>query len=527
MAVGRSQEQLPRGWLIEYRLGETTYWINLYARGKKRILYVRYRTSGEPKYVTARSTRTADPDKAERIAKSQIRNNQNRLDTFAEWAIANWDWHTSSRIGLKRKADPTWAGQDHCYNIQTQLRKYLPRVFSRRKLNDIRPKDLLVLANFLLDKRCKVNTVRNILTATCTSLKYAYLMGLTTVANWPAPPLRSNETSRRPFTKDEVARLLSASESMPELHTTIKIAYCTGARIREILAMRVNDIREDHLLIDQAHTRSGVEKLPKGNKIRKVAMSTALEEYLRQITVGRAPGDFIVTEQNRPSVSPDYRRLLRAFHHACSLAGISRSLGDAFHSLRHAHATELARQVPMELVQQHLGHASPETTRRYTALVVPPPSSDVRRAVSAIEPKRETSTPPLKVLKALQVKDRDGLERLLSILKRHGFVDQCWDEVSDHFTQGEQGNLAVAPSSRVNIIGRTQITDYIRLVSLVMNRFLETQSLAVVLEHFSIKGCCRNLESLRDNIRKRKKLAEPTQFNSGLLEKAVQQALAE
>jgi integrase len=510
--------------LVEIRHDGRDYEVNLYPRGARGILSARIRPSGERTWNTARSTGTNDPIDAKGVVEGWIETQQLEQEYFWQWAVRDWDWKSSPRIGLKRKANPQWAGRDHCYNTQTQLRKYLPKVFPKRRLNEIKPKDLLLLADFLLDQRLKSRTVKHILTATRTSLLQAYRMGLHPIADWPLPDLAADEKPRQPFSVEEISRLLRASESNPELHTVIRIAASTGARIGEILAMRAKSLGSGKIRIDRTRTRSGTEKLPKSGQPREIDVTPQLEEYLRQFTAGKSPDAYVVSTRGEPSLPVDYRLLLRAFNQTCSTAGVERRPKDAFHSFRHAHATALVtHRVPLEEVQRRLGHASPETTLRYTTKASPPASEELRRAVSAIErsssiptPVEQLSPQPVTTewrklpLKGSAMELRQRFEWLIRNDRISTGIEAVWSNF------GEGGTSSAFARTQIDMRVE-KASDFIRFIDWLQKEFVDVDDFDVLASRFTLNGKDPDLHKLRDLARKVRK-ADTKGFHDRLLE---------
>jgi integrase len=192
----------------------------------------------------------------------------------------------------------------------------------------------------------------------------------------PAQAAPANKGQRYPaetLTRAEVGRLLSAvrGQSSTALRNRALIAtlYRGGLRISEALALRPSDIDAD---TGELHIRKA-----KGRKSRRVKLDTgALEtvnlwrERRKALGVGgRAPlfcgikGVGAGGELKTPYV----RRLLPQL---AERAGIEKRVHA--HGLRHSRAAELAAEgVPVNVIQDVLGHTSLSTTNTYLAHVHP------------------------------------------------------------------------------------------------------------------------------------------------------------
>jgi integrase/recombinase XerD len=131
-----------------------------------------------------------------------------------------------------------------------------------------------------------------------------------------------------------------------------------GLRVGEVVALDVGDLGTE-----QGHRT--VRFLGKGGRPRRRALTpgavAALDAYLGER--GRAAGPLFVTARggrvDRHAVFRIVRRLART-------AGVAAWAQLSPHSLRHAFATAARDEgVPLEDVQDAMGHADPRTTRRY------------------------------------------------------------------------------------------------------------------------------------------------------------------
>ena len=135
----------------------------------------------------------------------------------------------------------------------------------------------------------------------------------------------------------------------------IKTLFQTGARVSEFVHLQVPDVYFDEqmLLITQA----------KGGKQRYVPLLPDLTHELRTYLRDRTTGPLFVTIRHTP-YSP--RRLQQIVQETAARAGITTRVYP--HLLRHSVATTLLeRGMPLEQIQQFLGHTKLETTQIYAA----------------------------------------------------------------------------------------------------------------------------------------------------------------
>jgi integrase/recombinase XerD len=168
---------------------------------------------------------------------------------------------------------------------------------------------------------------------------------------------------------DEVARLLSAAATRDgaagvRLVALVELAYASGLRVSELLALRMEAVRRDPAwLIVRG----------KGGKERLAPLNTAAREAVKAWLIAR--------DADRPEKAPDSpwlfpsasakghltpRRFAQLLDQAALDAGIDPARVSP-HVLRHAFATHLLEGgADLRVVQTLLGHADIATTQIYT-----------------------------------------------------------------------------------------------------------------------------------------------------------------
>ncbi|MGC5022276.1 tyrosine-type recombinase/integrase [Micromonospora sp. DT47] len=173
------------------------------------------------------------------------------------------------------------------------------------------------------------------------------------------------------LTPEEVDALLAAAEAdigptAARNRAAIALLADLGLRVGELVSLDLDDLGAE-----RGHR--SVRFIGKGGRPRRRALTPgttyAVDAYLaaraeaRGVTVDQLTGPLLVTATggrlDRHSVFRLVRRLAQA-------AGIPAAAKLSPHSLRHAFATTArAEGVPLEDVQDAMGHADPRTTRRY------------------------------------------------------------------------------------------------------------------------------------------------------------------
>jgi len=170
-----------------------------------------------------------------------------------------------------------------------------------------------------------------------------------------ARPLTRQRVITR-LSRMEEERLIGQAYRMPGVRgLLIKTLFQTGARVSEFVHLQVPDVYFDEqmLLITQT----------KGGKQRYVPLLPDLTHELRTYLRDRTTGPLFVTIRHTP-YSP--RRIQQIVQETAALAGITTRVYP--HLLRHSVATTLLeRGMPLEQIQQFLGHTKLATTQIYAA----------------------------------------------------------------------------------------------------------------------------------------------------------------
>ena len=153
------------------------------------------------------------------------------------------------------------------------------------------------------------------------------------------------------LSRDEVGRLIAAAGHLKH-QTALALAYGTGLRASEVVALKVGDIDSQRMTL---RVEQG-----KGQKDRYAMLSPILLERLRVWwRVARAQGKMLDGGWLFPGLDPieslSTRQLNRAIHAAAEAAGIDKRV--SMHTLRHSFATHLLEQkVDIRVIQVMLGH---------------------------------------------------------------------------------------------------------------------------------------------------------------------------
>ena len=189
-------------------------------------------------------------------------------------------------------------------------------------------------------------------------------------------PVRVPQKLPTVLSRDEVRRLIAAARNLKH-QTALSLAYGTGLRASEVVALRVGDIDSQRMIL---RVEQG-----KGRKDRYAMLSPVLLERLRVWwRVARAQGKMLDGGWLFPGMNPveplTTRQLNRVVHAAAAAANIDKRV--AMHTLRHSFATHLLEQkVDIRVIQVLLGHKKLDTTALYTQVA----TDLLREVVSPLE----------------------------------------------------------------------------------------------------------------------------------------------
>jgi integrase/recombinase XerD len=170
----------------------------------------------------------------------------------------------------------------------------------------------------------------------------------------------------RPQKRKKLPVVLSAEETkhllslvrIPKSRMALTVIYACGLRLNEGLHLRGQDIDSQRMLI---WIRNG-----KGGKDRYVPLPERLLVMLRAYWMIHKPTSYLFFRKDKNTVLSD-TSLQHTFKAALRESNINKVA--SIHTLRHSYATHLLeRGIDLRVIQELLGHKSPQTTAIYTHL---------------------------------------------------------------------------------------------------------------------------------------------------------------
>jgi integrase len=161
---------------------------------------------------------------------------------------------------------------------------------------------------------------------------------------------------QRYLSPDEVRRVMAAALQEANIYASAAIRFLllTGIRREECLTARWEHVDLEQRTLFLPHTKNG--------RSRTVFLNDAAAQLLASLPhINGSPWVFPGRDPAKPLNNPR-----KAFHRILDAAGVEHC---RLHDCRHTHASLLVNQgASLYQVQQLLGHASPQTTQRYSHL---------------------------------------------------------------------------------------------------------------------------------------------------------------
>ena len=165
------------------------------------------------------------------------------------------------------------------------------------------------------------------------------------------------------FSSEEVLALVRAADDEHDGALFLTAAF-TGLRQGELVALRWRnvDFPGQHIRVTASYT-NGALTSPKSGKVRAVPMAPAVAEALARLSQRPfSTGDDDLVFPGATGRYLDASALLKRYKRALAAAGLR---PQRFHDLRHTFGTTMIRNADIVRVQEWMGHADIETTRKY------------------------------------------------------------------------------------------------------------------------------------------------------------------
>jgi site-specific recombinase XerD len=187
----------------------------------------------------------------------------------------------------------------------------------------------------------------------------------------------------RALSKEEVADIRKSFCGKYEVRdrALFLIGLYTGARISELISLNVGDVWQHEKVVKTLELRKAITK---GKKTRQVPLNLEARENIESlIDWKRSQGErldpdvplFVSRKKNGRLTRIQAHRILQAAYHENQLTG-----NITTHSMRKTFATMLAKNNPLQVVKELLGHSSLAVTDKYLSVT----EDDLRAAVAGL-----------------------------------------------------------------------------------------------------------------------------------------------
>jgi len=196
-------------------------------------------------------------------------NEKQKVPTVGEYMPISFELHSESRRELTQK------GYDSIYIL------HIKPYFEKRKLDSIKPSDIIRWQNALLKKLSpkRVRSIRSVFNTMYMDAINDEIIEKNPFSKAPAPK-KGSPAEKIPFTMEE---MFSIIKTIPcKMRAFFAIGFLTGMRTGEIVALKWEHIDFDRKIIKVRRARrGGIESDPKtSNSIRDVLILDQLMPYL-------------------------------------------------------------------------------------------------------------------------------------------------------------------------------------------------------------------------------------------------------
>lgn len=213
--------------------------------------------------------------------------------------------------------------------------RQLVAAFGGKRLSEIKRADLIRFQNSIADKPALAN-----MSVRVGSVIFSFAVDMEYIDHNPASRLKKLKIgSHVRWTVDEVKTVISLDDRI--ISTAVALAWYTGQRESDILAMRWRDFDERYISVTQQKTMVEMQ----------IKCHPDLIVYLRSIRDGAADDDFIVSGKAQMS-SQAFRNMLKRRLDKLGMQKV-------FHGIRKGVASSLAeKRTPISEIAAIMGHKS-------------------------------------------------------------------------------------------------------------------------------------------------------------------------
>jgi integrase len=350
---------------------------------KKEPYYVRFRDPETGKRMSGLSTHTNKKAEADNFAIKMIRENKvsgKSKQTFERFSDNFFNWKTSIYIKHQIERGGRYS-KTYADSNAGILKNHVLPAFKGKYLAEIRVLDIEHFLDGLIRVKYSntfINSVRNVLQAVFSE---AYRLEI--LETNPMDRIYRMVADYQPkgiFNMNQIEHLFSRESIIQQWDNRLDfyliniLALTTGMRQGEIMALRICDVKEDHILISHTWDRKYGLKSPKYESSRPVPLpdlvNKLLHSYISHISTDNPEPNALIFQGALPNKPIDHKAINKSFYKALVTIGIDfkkrKDLNLTFHSWRHTFNTLMRHKVSDDTLKLLTGHKTNEMLEHYT-----------------------------------------------------------------------------------------------------------------------------------------------------------------
>lgn len=300
-----------------------------------------------------------------------------------DFVLLYWDYDNSPYLKKERELRGKEKSPDYCRKHIGSYNTHCASIIGDIRIDEFSPRIMEEIQLSMKEKGTANKTIQQATDTIRLPLKEAYKEGIIkeNIADRLYFKCALKTKKRGILTTDETEKLLKYLKESTQPRTwerwkylVIAIAYHTGMREGEILALKVEDLDITNNIINVNHSYQFDEKILKspknGEKRYTIPIPTPLmEEIIEQAKLNE--GGFIFFGQHDKRKPINGKSVPKAFYTALEDIGISpeerKERNIVFHSLRHETGTKLCDEgLSIDVVAKALGHKTLSMTKHYS-----------------------------------------------------------------------------------------------------------------------------------------------------------------
>lgn len=267
---------------------------------------------------------------------------------FIEFLTEFWDYAKSPYV-KERQAAGQRIGRTHCTEKRYHLTRWWEPFFKGKRVEDVTRQALKEFQGAMVGKIAPATIGKVMLTGTV-ALRWLFQNDLIPTDPTIGIKRAAGQAAKRGmFTDAELTALFKTAWTDQRAAVAALLASTTGMRQGECLALHMDDVLDDRVLVHRSWSRGDSFKGTKTGGEREVPLLPVVRDELRRLAATNPHKDGLVFYSVEKGVPYSYKAVLRGLIAACESIGISdatrQARGLAFHSFRHGVAKRLADRV--------------------------------------------------------------------------------------------------------------------------------------------------------------------------------------